>query len=479
MENQKINEDNQKIIIELPSTLNLKKNRQLIPTSFAAVIVFFFFSFFELQCGERKIVTVTGINLVTGTGANFSEKANVAFDIGDREPKGGKIHSLARFWAVSAILLALIGLFAFLLKLKKEATLGYYAGMIGFFVMIILYYVVSDFVETESKGFVDVSIKPPFWGVLIGFGIAGLLSYLRIGITYDDFERVNKEKMNDSKENISTETTLQSEILKSDLVNENEIKINSETDLNKQIAHQETKKNKKNNFGILSLLIVLIPIASIIIYFKFFNSKEIDNINEGVNTSETNRAKSWEDVYQRQGIDINNENNSSKTEVIDLSSSNNNSSKQEEMTEIFSPNDDPENSSNNSNYSITSYKNINFKKVSYEDYKGRTFYEYQIIRDEKNISNKELFVLDHKELIQKINTEIQKEYDLLLKDSYNSDCLSGVNEIKKINLEDLQITVDKTDMVFFYNLSLGGACQSINEIQINFKLEDMDKYIAF
>ena len=147
--------------------------------------------------------------------------------------------------------------------------------MIGFFVMIILYYVVSDFVETESKGFVDVSIKPPFWGVLIGFGIAGLLSYLRIGITYDDFERVNKEKMNDSKENISTETTLQSEILKSDLVNENEIKINSETDLNKQIAHQETKKNKKNNFGILSLLIVLIPIASIIIYFKFFNSKEI------------------------------------------------------------------------------------------------------------------------------------------------------------------------------------------------------------
>lgn len=337
--------------------------------------------------------------------------------------------------------------------------------MIGFFVMIILYYVVSDFVETESKGFVDVSIKPPFWGVLIGFGIAGLLSYLRIGITYDDFERVNKEKMNDSKENISTETTLQSEILKSDLVNENEIKINSETDLNKQIAHQETKKTKKIILEILSLLIVLIPIASIIIYFKFFNSKEIDNINEGVNTSETNRAKSWEDVYQRQGIDINNENNSSKTEVIDLSSSNNNSSKQEEMTEIFSPNDDPENSSNNSNYSITSYKNINFKKVSYEDYKGRTFYEYQIIRDEKNISNKELFVLDHKELIQKINTEIQKEYDLLLKDSYNSDCLSGVNEIKKINLEDLQITVDKTDMVFFYNLSLGGACQSINEIK--------------
>src|SRR5947208_8308521 len=53
--------------VQLPSAETIASNRSLIPVSFAAIVVFFFFSFVDFKCNGTTAESLTGYNLVFGT----------------------------------------------------------------------------------------------------------------------------------------------------------------------------------------------------------------------------------------------------------------------------------------------------------------------------------------------------------------------------------------------------------------------------
>ena len=55
------------INIQVPTAESIAAKRSLIPVSFAAVIIFFFFSFVDFKCNGTTAESLTGYNLVLGT----------------------------------------------------------------------------------------------------------------------------------------------------------------------------------------------------------------------------------------------------------------------------------------------------------------------------------------------------------------------------------------------------------------------------
>jgi len=175
MENQ--NQENgtgqQNMSIQVPSAENIASRRPLIPVLFAVVIIFFFSNFFTISCSGQKVGSVTGINLVTGT----ELKGHDMFT--GEEIKGEKVPSSA--WAIIALGAAIIGLGAYLIKIKSEAIIGTGAGAIGFVALLILQFVVKNAIENKAEGNpIQADFQFAYWGALVAMGIAGFISYLRM-----------------------------------------------------------------------------------------------------------------------------------------------------------------------------------------------------------------------------------------------------------------------------------------------------------
>lgn len=157
---------------QAPSTDNIASRRSLIPISFAIVIIFFFFNFFTVKCGEKEIASAKGIDLITGIGLSTKDMFN------GRDLKGEKMPP--NIWAIISFGAAIIGLGAFLLKAKTEAKIGSRFGAIGFISLIVLMFSINQSIEQKTEGQVYVSFQFAYWGALIAMGIATLISYLRI-----------------------------------------------------------------------------------------------------------------------------------------------------------------------------------------------------------------------------------------------------------------------------------------------------------
>ena len=172
MENLNNNTEQQYKNLQTTTINNLSNRRQLIPLAFALVIVFFFFTFCNFECAGQKFGSVTGFNLVTGT-----ELASRDMITGS-ETKGQEIPP--NVWAIFAFATSIIGLGAFLIREKREAKIGTGAGIIGFGSLIILQFAIKSAIDEKSRGGVDVDFQFPYWGALISFAVAGIVSYLRM-----------------------------------------------------------------------------------------------------------------------------------------------------------------------------------------------------------------------------------------------------------------------------------------------------------
>ncbi|OWY20676.1 hypothetical protein C7N43_00320 [Sphingobacteriales bacterium UPWRP_1] len=165
-------EDQNTITVQIPSTVAIAGKRPIIPTSFALVIIFFFFTFCDFKCGGQKLGSLTGINLVTGV-----EMAPPDSFMGIETP-GKSING--NIWAILALAAAIIGLGVFLIKDKREALIGTGAGAIGAGSLIILRIAINSAISNEGQGQLTADFKFPYWGALIAFLIAGTISYLRM-----------------------------------------------------------------------------------------------------------------------------------------------------------------------------------------------------------------------------------------------------------------------------------------------------------
>lgn len=233
--NQEQGAKQQTINIQVPTVESISSKRSLIPILFAMVIVFFFFNFFTISCGEQKVGSVSGINLVTGT----ELKKHDMFS--GKETKGEEIPS--SIWAIIAFSAAIVGLGVFLIKEKREALIGTGAGAIGFGSLIILQFAIKSAIEEKGEGAIHVDYEFAYWGALVAMGMAGIISYLRM-------QKTTKIVVSTSQPISSTTTDTN-----------NEIKFQSSNSLVEQPSNFDLAlwlgKNKK----------MLIVFASIIIVF--------------------------------------------------------------------------------------------------------------------------------------------------------------------------------------------------------------------
>jgi len=236
MENQNQNrgQGQQTINIQVPSADNIASRRPLIPASFTFAIILFFFTFCDFKCGGQKIFSVTGINLVTGTELKDHDMFT------GRETKGKEIP--ASIWAIFAFGAAIVGLGAFLIKEKREALIGTGAGAIGFGSLLILQFVIKSTIDKEARGQLEADLQFPYWGALIAFAVAGIISYLRLQKTHNFVVRVSPPTTTTpTAENISQPTI-----------------ISTPQTSNFDIGEWATKNKRQVTFGTSGILAILI-----------------------------------------------------------------------------------------------------------------------------------------------------------------------------------------------------------------------------
>jgi len=158
------------LTIQIPSPSQMAAKRSLIPLSFTVVIICFFLAFCDFRCSGQTFATITGINMVTGTTLNLSGMSGAGT---------GNQALPSSFWAVIALCAAIVGVFVFLIREKREAMVGVWTGIIGFASLLILQFVIRGEVQRQGQGLVEVDFDLGYWLALVAFAVASLLSYFR------------------------------------------------------------------------------------------------------------------------------------------------------------------------------------------------------------------------------------------------------------------------------------------------------------
>jgi hypothetical protein len=117
----------------------------------------------------------------------------------------------------------------------------------------------------------------------------------------------------------------------------------------------------------------------------------------------------------------------------------------------------------------------------YPDNNERYHYSYQLFKKINNkftsIKNNELFNDNKNELLAIINKKVQKEYNDLLKDPENEDCMANVSK-PKVTFDNLNIEFSSNEINFIFSFGIDNSmCMAVDEVYVNFNLNDIKKYI--
>jgi len=124
--------------------------------------------FLDLSCSGQKIVTLNGIDLVTGT---TLEEPGMS---GQIDPDQSRVDPEG--WAVLAFVAGIAGL---VLSFARSAILPAICAAAGFLATLFLKLKIDNDIATEAEGIVQVEYKIGYWLVLLGFlGAAALNAFL-------------------------------------------------------------------------------------------------------------------------------------------------------------------------------------------------------------------------------------------------------------------------------------------------------------
>jgi hypothetical protein len=144
--------------------------RRLSPGLYILILIFFLMPFMDLSCGGQPVVTLSGIDMVTGKqledpgayGGYGAEAPKI-----DPEPL-----------AILALLAAGGGLILSFVKGKTGSVLAALVGAAGFVTMLLLKSRIDHQVLTEGEGLVTVEYRIGYWLVLLAFVVtAGLFAF--------------------------------------------------------------------------------------------------------------------------------------------------------------------------------------------------------------------------------------------------------------------------------------------------------------
>jgi len=182
--------------IQVPTAESIAAKRSLIPVSFAAVIIFFFFSFVDFKCNGTTAESLTGYNLVFGTHLknpinNAFNQSQSVFDQLDENANSNKQTSSLEegkvnpsIWAIFALAAAIGGVAVFWKRKQIESLAGAALGVAGFISLIVLRSVIKSKVDEQTGGGGLIQIETDFqfayWASLLAFIVAGGINILRL-----------------------------------------------------------------------------------------------------------------------------------------------------------------------------------------------------------------------------------------------------------------------------------------------------------
>jgi hypothetical protein len=133
------------------------KAKKFSPALFGLVLFCFFLPFMDISCGGEKVVTLTGIQLVTGTSIEQEDAfGNTKREKIEREPL-----------VIVVLLAAIAGLGLSFIKTGKSAIFPAISGGIGFCLLLIFKTKVDQEVLKEGEGFIRVGYVIGFWLMLL------------------------------------------------------------------------------------------------------------------------------------------------------------------------------------------------------------------------------------------------------------------------------------------------------------------------
>jgi hypothetical protein len=183
--------------IQVPTAESIASKRSLIPVSFAAIIIFFFFSFVDFKCNGTTAESLTGYNLVFGTHLqnpvnNAFGQTQSIFDQLDENTNSNKRTSSFEgdkvgpsIWAIFALAAAIGGVAVFWKRKKVESLAGTALAIAGFISLIVLRSVIKSKVDEQTGGGggmfqIETDFQFGYWISLIAFIVAGGISFLRL-----------------------------------------------------------------------------------------------------------------------------------------------------------------------------------------------------------------------------------------------------------------------------------------------------------
>ncbi|UYW02407.1 hypothetical protein K5I29_05795 [Flavobacterium agricola] len=178
-----------KVSVEIPSVHELAKRRSLIQALFGLVFLLFFFNFLTIKCNNTSLVSLTGMNLVTGVDVSkqldgplkdiSSMSQSMQDEVEDDEKKESKIPP--NMYAIIALAAVIIGGVILFVATTPSNSIAAVCAGIAFVALIGLKLTFSANLQEQDNEFVKVSVQANFayWLALVVLLINTYLSFIR------------------------------------------------------------------------------------------------------------------------------------------------------------------------------------------------------------------------------------------------------------------------------------------------------------
>jgi len=153
--------------------------KKISPALFGVILVSFFLPFVNISCQSQKLMTLTGVQLATGT---TIEQPSLF----GRETKKQEIP--AEPMAIFSLIAAVVGLGTSFLKTKNSAVAPAASGGIGLVLTLIMKSKIDDAVLKNGQGIIQVDYEIGFWLVFLLFLSAAILNAYNL---YQEKDKAN------------------------------------------------------------------------------------------------------------------------------------------------------------------------------------------------------------------------------------------------------------------------------------------------
>ena len=139
--------------------------KKLLPALYILIIFSFLLPFFNLSCGGQKVMSLTGIQLVTGT--QYDQKEMFG---GSKQEKVD-----AEPLAILALLSAIVGLVIGLIKTKNYNLASIIISAVGVILLLLLMNKLNIDITEKGRGMVTIDFLFGYWFTLLLFISSGII----------------------------------------------------------------------------------------------------------------------------------------------------------------------------------------------------------------------------------------------------------------------------------------------------------------